>query len=72
MGNQGQSFEEIAKTENLSTRRVMQIIDLAFLAPTIVQSIVTGDQPMGLTTKWLSNNPMPSDWLAQRQIMTTL
>ena len=50
----------------------MQIIDLAFLAPTIVQSIVTGDQPMGLTTKWLSNNPMPSDWLAQRQIMTTL
>ena len=72
LGNQGQSFEEIAKTENLSTRRVMQIIDLAFLAPTIVQSIVTGDQPMGLTTKWLSNNPLPSDWLAQRQIMTTL
>ena len=69
---QGQSFEEIAKTENLSTRRVMQIIDLAFLAPTIVQSIATGDQPMGLTTKWLSNNPMPSDWLAQRQVITTL
>jgi hypothetical protein len=58
---QGQSFEDIAKSENLSTRRVMQIIDLAFLAPAIVQSVVAGDQPLGFTTKWLSGNPMPSD-----------
>ncbi|KQQ73804.1 resolvase [Rhizobium sp. Leaf321] len=69
---QGQSFEDIAKSEGLSTRRVMQIIDLAFLAPAIVHSVVTGDQPMGLTTKWLSGNPMPSDWHAQRQIVGAL
>jgi hypothetical protein len=29
----------------------MQIIDLAFLAPVIVQSVVTGEQPLALTTK---------------------
>ena len=50
----------------------MQIIDLAFLAPPIVQSIVTGDQPLALTTKWLSANPMPSDWQAQRRIVAAL
>lgn len=68
----GQSFEDIAKSEKLSTRRVMQIIDLAFLAPAIVQSVVMGDQPLGLTTKWLSGNTMPSDWHAQRQIVAAL
>ena len=50
----------------------MQIIDLAFLAPAIVQSVVMGDQPLGLTTKWLSGNTMPSDWHAQRQIVAAL
>ncbi len=69
---QGQSFDEIAKSESLSTRRVMQIIDLAFLAPTIVQSIVAGDQPLALTTKWLSKNTMPSNWVAQREIVAAL
>lgn len=68
----GQSFEDIAKSENLSTRRVMQIIDFAFLAPAIVQAVVAGGQPMGLTTKWLSRNPMPSDWQAQRQLVGAL
>jgi len=69
---QGQGVDEIAKSENLSTRRVMQIIDLAFLTPTTVQSVLTGDQPMGLTTKWLSGNSMPADWHAQRQIVASL
>ncbi|MDO9415538.1 hypothetical protein [Pararhizobium sp.] len=69
---QGQSFDEIAKSENLSTRRVMQIIDLAFLAPVIVQSIVSGDQPMGLTTKWLAGNALPADWHAQRHVVARL
>jgi len=68
----GQNFDDIAKSENLSTRRVMQIIDLAFLAPAIVQAVVAGDQPLGLTTKWLSSNAMPSDWQAQRKIVAAL
>ncbi|MDO9415566.1 recombinase family protein [Pararhizobium sp.] len=69
---QGQSFDEIAKSEKLSIRRVMQIIDLAFIAPVIVQSIVSGDQPMGLTTKWLAGNALPADWQAQRHIVAGL
>lgn len=39
----GQSFEEIATSENQAKRRILQVIDLAFLAPDIVKSIMRGD-----------------------------
>lgn len=68
----GQTFEEIAESKNLSKRRVMQVIDLAFLATDIVKMIVQGDQPLGLTAKWLGINPLPSDWQAQRRIVAAL
>ncbi|MEM5495090.1 recombinase family protein [Hoeflea sp. AS16] len=68
----GQTFEEIAESENLSKRRIMQVIDLAFLAPDVVKLIVQGDQPEALTAKWLGINPLPSDWQAQRRILATL
>ena len=67
----GQTFEEIAALENLSKRRILQVIDLAFLAPDIVKSNMQGDQPIGLTAKWLGQNPLPSDWQAQRRIVAT-
>lgn len=68
----GQTFEDIAESENLSKRRIMQVIDLAFLAPDIVKLIVQGEQSDGLTAKWLGINPLPSDRLAQRRIIATL
>jgi len=69
---QGQTFEEIAASEQLSKRRILQVIDLAFLAPDIVKSITQGDQPIGLTAKWLGQHPLPSDWQAQRRVVATL
>ncbi|MCI5073965.1 recombinase family protein [Oricola sp.] len=69
---QGQTFEEIAASENLSKRRILQVIDLAFLAPDIVKLIMQGDQPICLTAKWLGQNPQPSDWQAQRRIVAAL
>ena len=69
---QGQTIEEIAVSENLTKRRILQVIDLAFLAPDIIRSIAHGDQPVGLTAKWLGLNLMPSDWQAQRRIAATL
>ncbi len=68
----GQTFEQIAASENLSKRRIMQVIDLAFLAPDIVKLIVRGEQPDGLTAKWLGISPLPSDWQAQRRIVAAL
>jgi DNA invertase Pin-like site-specific DNA recombinase len=68
----GRTFEDIAASENLTKRRILQVIDLAFLAPDIVKSILQGDQPIGLTAKWLGLNPVPSDWQAQRRIIAAL
>ncbi|WP_223476577.1 hypothetical protein [Oricola indica] len=48
------------------------MIDLAFLAPDIVKSIKQGDHPIGLTAKWLGQNPLPSGWQAQRRIVAAL
>lgn len=70
--NNGQTFEKIAASENLSKRRLMQVIDLAFLAPDIVKLIVQGDQPDALTAKRLGINPLPTDWQAQRRIVAAL
>ncbi len=68
----GQTFEEIAASENLSKRRILQVIDLAFLAPDILKSILQGTQPLALTAKWLGKYPLPSDWQTQREIIAKL
>ncbi len=65
----GSTFEEIAETENLTVRRILQVIELAFIAPDIVKAIIRGEQPAGLTAKWLGQNPLPSDWHTQRQVV---
>ncbi|MCG6118855.1 MAG: recombinase family protein [Aquimonas sp.] len=67
----GATFEDIAAAEKLSKRRILQVIDLAFLAPDIVRAVVHGEQPIALTAKWLGQNSLPSDWEAQRRLITT-
>lgn len=68
----GQTFDQIAKSENLSKRRILQVIDLAFLAPDIVKSVIQGNQPVSMTAKWLGQNPLPFDWETQREIIARL
>ena len=67
----GSTFEEIAEAENLTVRRVLQVIELAFIAPDIVKAIVRGEQPVELTARWLGQNPLPSDWQTQRQVVAS-
>jgi DNA invertase Pin-like site-specific DNA recombinase len=68
----GMTFDQVAKANNITKRRLLQIIDLAFLAPDIVKSIMTGDQPDWLTSKWLGQNPLPSNWQSQQKIVARL
>ena len=68
----GASFDDIAGWERLSKRRILQVIDLVFLAPDIVISVIHGNQPIGLTAKWLGRNPLPADWESQRRIVSRL
>ncbi|SPH24306.1 DNA-invertase hin [Defluviimonas aquaemixtae] len=68
----GRSFDEIAEAEGTSKRRVQQMINLAFLAPDIVRDVLDGKQPLGFTSDWCKNHPLPSDWDAQRRVVATL
>lgn len=69
---QGQSFDDLAVTQKLSKRRILQLISLAFLAPDVVKVIIQGEQPVGLTSEWLQRNAIPLDWHEQRCIIAGL
>ena len=68
----GLSYGEIAERDQTLKHRIMQTIHLAFLSPQIVRTILQGKQPVGLTTKWLLRNPLPSCWKRQDRELTTL
>jgi site-specific DNA recombinase len=65
-----QSFAEIARAEGVGRRYVANLIPLAFLAPDIVASILSGTQPVELTTQELTKRiDLPLDWAEQRTLL---
>jgi DNA invertase Pin-like site-specific DNA recombinase len=65
-----QSFAEIARAEGIGRRYVANLIPLAFLAPDIVASILSGTQPVELTTQELTKRvDLPLDWAEQRALL---
>ncbi len=68
----GETYERIAASEDVSKRRVMQLIELAFLSPEIVREILEGQQPTGLTTDLLLKRGFPMDWSEQRRLVDSL
>ncbi len=68
----GKSLDAIAAQEATSRRRIQQIIAFAFLAPNIVQMILDGRQPIGLTSEWVLRHKLPNDWQDQRALVATL
>ena len=60
----------IAREEEVSAGYVSRVINLAFLAPDIVQTIANGEQPIQLTAdKLMRMVPLPSDWEAQKALL---
>ena len=60
----------IAKRENLDLGHVSRVINLAFLAPNIVEAIVAGRQPTELTAhKLLKQIDLPMDWAEQNRLL---
>ncbi len=68
----GKTFAEIAETEGTSRRRVHDVIDLALLAPDILDGIASGEQPVGLTTDYLIKSGFPAIWSEQREQFAAL
>ena len=66
----GATMQAIAHREDITQRRVANLVDLAFLAPDIVRSIVEGRQPPTLTTDRLIRSKHRMLWSDQRAWLT--
>jgi site-specific DNA recombinase len=62
----GATMQAIANREGVSQRRVAHLVDLAFLAPDTVRSIVEGRQPPSLTADRLVRSQHRMLWSDQR------
>ena len=62
------SIKDLAEKENLDRGDVSRILPLAFLAPTIIQDVLKGQQPAELTLDSLQRSTpnLPIAWAAQR------
>ncbi len=64
------NMAEIAVREGIDKSYVARIINLAFLAPDITDSIIAGRHPADLTIGKLTKQiELPLDWSQQRQIL---
>ena len=68
----GKTFTEIAQAEGTSKRRVQDIVDLAMLAPDILDAIAVGEQSEGVTSDRLIKSGVPAVWSEQREQLAKL
>ena len=59
-----QTLEEIADAENINPSYVSRLLRMTLLAPEIVETILAGKQPEGLTMA-KAMQPFPLDWRKQ-------
>ena len=64
------NMAEIASREGVDKSYVSRVVNLAFLAPDIIESIVAGQQPADLSAeKLIRRIDLPLDWSKQRQLL---
>lgn len=68
----GASMQAIADREGVTQRRVAHLIDLAFLAPDIIRSIVEGRQPPTLTADRLIKSRHRRLWSDRRAWLSAI
>ena len=65
----GETFAKIAKREGTSKRRIQDVVDLAFLAPDILQQVIAGTLPLPAATDVLIKRGVPGRWTEQRLLL---
>lgn len=63
------SGSEIAQREGLHHSTVNELLRLTLLEPAIIQTILAGKQPRCMSLLWFQRNPLPTDWVAQREVV---
>ena len=61
------TIEEIAKAENINPSYISRVLRMTLLAPDIVEAILAGSHPAGLTRAKVMQ-PFPLEW--QRQVFS--
>ena len=64
------SGSEIAQREGLHHSTVNELLRLTLLEPAIIRTILAGQQPRCMSLLWFQRNPLPTDWMAQREVVT--
>ena len=65
------SLEELATRDGITRRYIRRLIDLAFLSPRLVDSILQGRHPVALTATRLSEFDLPLDWAEQHKLLAS-
>ena len=60
---------EIAREEGLHCSVVNEFLRMTLLAPDIIERLMSGRQPRRMNLIWFQRNPVPVDWVVQRQIV---
>ena len=60
---------EIAKREGLHHSTVNELLRLTLLELDIVKAIYAGQQLRCMSLLWFQRNPLPTDWVAQREVV---
>lgn len=63
----GAPISKIAARERVTPSWIGQVVQLAFLAPVIVESCLDGEQPPELSAQTLMSGRLPIDWRTQRR-----
>ena len=63
------SGSEIAQREGLHHSTVNELLRLTLLEPAIIQNILAGQQPRCMCLLWFQRNPLPTDWVAQQEVV---
>ena len=64
------SIDDLARQHAMDSGDASRLLSLAFLAPSIVEAIVEGSQPIELTaTSLLRASPLPHSWDEQRRAL---
>ena len=70
VSGQVHNMAEIASQEGVDKSYVSRVMNLAFLAPDITESIIAGRQPADLCVEKLTKGiDLPLDWAQQRQLL---
>lgn len=63
------TIAEIARANKVDGSYVSRMLDLTLLAPDIIETILDGKEPSGLSLTTLTKKQIPGEWEEQRQVL---